>query len=140
MSLIIDSHHHFWDRTLTEFDHSWQESPDLKKICRSFLPEDLAPLLKKSGVDKSVFVQTQHNVQENDWVLGLAEKNEWIAGVVGWVDLQSADCEAQIERYKDHAKFVGVRHVTQDEPDPDFIIRDDVMRGLGLLGKTRGPF
>lgn len=138
--MIIDSHHHFWDRSLSQFDNSWQESDNLKKICKTFLPEHLKPMIDAAGVDKTVFVQTQHNIEENRWVLGLAEANDWIAGVVGWVDLTSPDCEAQIEEFKDHSKFVGIRHVVQDEADDDFIVRDDVLRGLGVLEKHEVPY
>ena len=138
--MIIDSHQHFWDRSLEQFDNSWQESEGFEKICRSFLPGDLKPMIDSAGVDKTVFVQTQHNLDENRWVLGLAEQHDWIAGVVGWVDLASPDCESQIEEFKDHPKFVGVRHVVQDEPNDDFIIRADVMRGLGVLEKHSVPY
>ncbi len=140
MSLVIDSHQHFWDRSLKQFDNSWQENEGLEKICRSFLPEDLEPHLKSAGVDKTIFVQTQHNVEENRWVLGLAEQHDWIAGVVGWVDLSSPECESQIEEFKEHPKFVGVRHVVQDEADDDFIVRDDVARGLRVLEKHDVPY
>ncbi len=138
--MIVDAHHHFWDRSLKQFDNTWQENPGLEKICKTFLPEDLKPQIDAAGVNKTVFVQTQHTVEENRWVLGLAEKNDWIAGVVGWVDLASHDCESQIEEFKDHPKFVGVRHVVQDEPNNDFIIQDDVLRGLGLLEKHGVPY
>ena len=138
--MIVDSHHHFWDRSLSQFDYSWQESDNLKKICKTFLPEHLKPLIDAAGVDKTVFVQTQHNVEENRWVLELAEQNDWIAGVVGWVDLASRDCESQVEEFKDHPKFVGVRHVVQDEPNDDFMIRDDVLRGIGILEKHEIPY
>ena len=138
--MIIDSHQHFWDRSLRQFDNSWQEVPKLAKICRSFLPADLEPLLKQNGVDKCVFVQTQHNLEENRWVLELADANDFIAGVVGWVDLTSPHCEQQLLEFINHPKFVGIRHVTQDEPDDDFIIRDDVSHGLGVLEKHGIPF
>jgi L-fuconolactonase len=138
--MIIDSHQHFWDRSLSQFDHSWQENEGLENICRTFLPEHLKPLIDAAGVDKTVFVQTQHSVEENRWVLELAEQNDWIAGVVGWVDLASPECESQVLEFKQHSKFVGVRHVVQDEPDDDFIIRDDVQRGLGVLEKYGVPY
>ncbi len=133
MSIIVDAHHHFWDRQMDGFDHLWQENEGLEKICRNFLPADLEPLIKTAGVDKTVFVQTQHSTLENDWALELANQHDWLAGVVGWVDLAGVDCESQIEKYKSHPKFVGARHITQDEPDDDYIIRDDVSRGLALL-------
>lgn len=138
--MIIDSHQHFWDRSLDGFDHSWQEDPRLARICRSYLPSDLEPHLKKCGINKSVFVQTQHNVEENRWVLKLAEENEFIAGVVGWIDLASPDCEQQLLEFKDHPKFVGIRHVVQDEPDDDFILREDIGNGLAILEKHGVPY
>lgn len=137
--MIIDSHQHFWQHSLP-FDYSWQDAPELAPIRRDFLPEDLAPLINSVGVDGTVFVQTQHNVEENRWVLELAEQNEFIAGVVGWVDLASEQCEEQLLEFKDNPKFVGIRHVTQDEPDDDFIIRPEVIRGLKVLQKHGVPF
>ncbi len=138
--MIIDSHHHFWDRSLSQFDYSWQETAELKKICQSFLPEHLKPQIDAMGVDKTIFVQTQHSLLENDWVLDLAKSHDWIAGIVGWVDLASPDCESQVERLKEHSKFVGVRHVVQDEPDDNFILRDDVLQGLKVLENYGVPY
>ena len=138
--MLIDSHHHFWDRSLSQFDYSWQENPELKKICQSFLPEHLKPQIDAAGVDKTIFVQTQHSLLENDWVLDLSKSHDWIAGIVGWVDLASPDCESQVERLQEHSKFVGVRHVVQDEPDDNFIVRDDVLRGLKVLENHGVPY
>jgi L-fuconolactonase len=138
MSLTIDSHQHYWE--LGRFDYSWLEAEELAAIRRSFLPADLKTNIDGVAVDKTIFVQTQHNVEENRWVLGLAEENDFIAGVVGWVDLASEACEDQLLEFKDHPKFVGIRHVTQDEPDADFIVGADVMRGLKVLEKHSVPF
>ena len=138
--MIVDSHHHFWDRALNQFDNTWQENEGLQRICKTFLPTHLKPLIDAAGVDRTVFVQTQHNLEENRWALKLAEQNEWIAGVVGWVDLTSPDCESQLEEFKDHPKFVGVRHVVQDEKNDDFMIQPDVLRGLGVLEQHGVPY
>lgn len=138
--MIIDSHQHFWDRSQTQFDYSWQEAKGLENICKTFLPSDLLPLLQNAGVDRTVVVQTQHDTAENHWALQLADENEFIVGVVGWVDLASDNCERQLLEFKDHPLFVGVRHVTQDEPDDDFIIRPDVGKGLSVLEKHGVPF
>ncbi|MCH8829245.1 MAG: amidohydrolase family protein, partial [Planctomycetes bacterium] len=67
-------------------------------------------------------------------------RHEFIAGVVGWVDLASPGCEDQLLEFKEHPKFVGIRHVTQDEADDDFILRPDVIRGLKFLEKHQMPF
>jgi L-fuconolactonase len=137
--MVIDSHQHFWQLDMP-FDHQWLTEPEYATIHKNYLPADLEPLLKQAGVDRSIFVQTQHDVEENRWVLGLAEQNEFIAGVVGWVDLASEACEAQLEEFKNHPKFVGIRHITQGEPDDDFIVRPDVLRGLSVLEKYAVPF
>jgi len=138
MALKIDAHQHFWQ--LGQFDYRWLDAPQLAPIRRSFLPEDLQPLLQAAGLDRCIMVQTQHNLAENDWALGLAARHDFIAGVVGWVDLASPGCEDQLLRYKEQPKFVGIRHVTQDEPDDNYIIGPDVLRGLKTLEKHRVPF
>lgn len=134
----IDAHQHLWQ--LGKFKYSWLDKPGLEPIRRNFLPADLKPLLQAAKIDKCVFVQTQHNVAENRWVLQLAEQNDFIAGVVGWVDLASPQCEGQLLEFIKHPKFAGIRHVTQDEPDENFIIREDVIRGLKVLEKHNVPF
>lgn len=139
MSWKIDSHHHLWQLS-QPFNYSWLDAPALAPIRRDFLPEDLQPHLCALGIDRTIVVQTQHDLKENQWALALAESHDFIAGVVGWVDLASPDCESQLLQVKDHPKFVGVRHVVQDEPDDDFIVREDVIRGLKVLEKWNVPF
>lgn len=139
MSLIIDSHQHFWQLT-QPFDYRWLDEPRLATIRRDYLPGDLLPHLQRAGVDKSIFVQTQHNLAENRWALSLSEQHDFLAGIVGWVDLANPECEKQLLEFKDHPRFVGVRHVTQDEPDDDFIISPEVLRGLQVLERHGIPF
>ena len=136
--LTVDAHHHFWE--LGRFQYAWLLANELSPIRKTFLPVDLKPRIDAAGVDKTVFVQTQHNLDETKWVLDLADEHEFLAGVVGWVDLASTQCEEQLLHLKEFSKFVGVRHVTHDEPDENFIIRDDVLRGLKVLDKHRVPF
>ena len=137
--MIIDAHQHFWKLDMP-FDHGWLYEPQHAPICRDYLPSDLAPLLKAAGVSKSVFVQTQHNLDENRWALKLADDNDFIVGVVGWIDLASEQCEDQLLEFLESPKFVGVRHVTQGEPDDDFIVRPEVVRGLKFLQKHKVAF
>lgn len=137
--MIVDAHQHFWQLS-QPFDYRWLDDPSLAAINRDYLPEHLKQHLEATGVDKTVFVQTQHNTEENRWVLGLAEEHDFIAGVVGWVDLQSADCESQLLEFREHPKSVGIRHVVQDEPDDEFVVRSEVLRGLRVLERQRVPF
>jgi L-fuconolactonase len=141
MALAIDAHQHFWDLKLADrFDYQWLRQPDKRAICRSFLPGDLQPLIDTAGIDRTIFVQTQHNLEENRWSLQLAEQHPFLAGVVGWVDLASEACEEQLLEFNRHPKFVGVRHITQDEPDDDFIVRPEILRGLRVLERHEVPF
>ncbi len=137
--LTIDAHHHLWDLA-QPFNYRWLDAPAHLPIRRNYLPDDLAPHLRASGIDRAIVVQTQHDTRENHWALTLAERNPFIAGVVGWVDLASPDCERQLLEVSHHPRFVGVRHITQDEPDDDFIVRDDVLRGLHVLEAHGVPF
>jgi L-fuconolactonase len=134
----IDAHQHFWK--LGQFNTAWLEVPAHAPIRRDFLPQHLRPLLDAAGVERSVFVQTQHDLAESRWALELADECPWICGVVGWVDLASPACEEQLLEFRADPRFVGVRHVTQDEPDVDFIIRPDVLRGLHVLERHSVPF
>lgn len=139
MPLTLDAHQHFWQLS-QPFDYAWLNAPANAPIRRDFLPADLEPRLRAAGVDRSIFVQTQHNLAENRWALDLAARHPFIAGVVGWVDLASPECERQLLECRENPKFVGVRHITQDEADDDFIVRADVLRGLRVLEKHGVPF
>ena len=136
--MIIDAHQHFWDLRL--FRQDWLKAPAHRPIRRSFLPRHLAPLLRRAAVDRTIFVQTKHDLAETRWALEQTAKHPWIAGIVGWVDLASPRCEAQLEEFLDHPRFVGVRHVVQDEPDDRFILRPSVQRGLAVLEKRGVPY
>jgi L-fuconolactonase len=125
----IDAHQHFWRYSPGEYPWIQPDWP----IRRSFLPADLAPLLEAAGLEGSVAVQARQTLEETRWLLELADPSPLIKGVVGWVDLRAPDVEDQLRRFASHPKFVGVRHVVQDEPDDRFMLGDDFQRGIGKL-------
>jgi len=127
--MTIDSHQHFWKFTSAEYPWMRPEWP----IRRDFLPPDLAPLLHAAGLNGCVAVQAQQTVAEARWLLALADAHPFIRGVVGWVDLQSNRVEEQLAELARHPRFVGVRHVVQDEPDDNFMLRPAFQRGIGKL-------
>jgi L-fuconolactonase len=135
----IDAHQHFW-KLSEPFDYRWLDKPEHRPICRDCMPADLEPLLAAAGIERSIFVQTQHDLGENRWALDLADRHDFLAGVVGWIELASPACEEQLVEFRRHPKFVGVRHITQDEPDDDFIVRPEILRGLKILEKHGVPF
>jgi len=136
---VIDAHQHFWQLDLP-FDTNWLRTPEHQPICRDFLPADLKPHLDRCGVQKSIFVQTQHDLNENRWALSLADHYDFLAGVVGWIDLAHPACEDQLLEFRSNPKFVGIRHITQGEPDPDFLLRPEILRGLKVLETHQVPF
>ena len=128
----IDSHQHFWHYSPAE--HAWM-SDEMRVLKRDFLPEDLEPLIESAGFDGCVAVQARQTLEETRWLLELSEKHSFIKGVVGWVDLCSTDLQKQLETFSAHPKFVGVRHIVQDEPDDEFILRADFMNGISQLSQ-----
>src|SRR4030081_2063354 len=98
-------------------------------IKRDFLPADLEPPSRAAGFDACVAVQARQSVDETAWLLDLADRNAFVAGVVGWVDLCSPGARPQLRRFASHPKLAGVRHVVQDEPDDRFLLRPDFGRG-----------
>src|SRR5260221_2299869 len=127
---IIDSHQHFWQ--VGRFDYPWMSS-EVQVLCQDYLPADLEPLLKRSGVSKTVLVQASNSLDETRWLLSLANQYPFIAGVVGWVDLISSDVGQQLDEFVAHPMFKGVRHLVESEPDDDWLNRPNVRRGLRVL-------
>jgi L-fuconolactonase len=125
----LDAHQHFWSYDAAQYPWIPPGSP----LHRSWLPADLAALQRPLGFDGSIAVQARQVIEESDWLLGLADQHETVKGVVGWVDLRSDRVEADLERLAQHPKFVGVRHVVQEEPDDAFMLGPDFQRGISKL-------
>jgi L-fuconolactonase len=128
----FDAHHHVWD--LAVRDQPWtRELPTLR---RSFAFEDLAPHLRAHHFDASVLVQTVTVAEETPELLLLADQTPQIGGVVGWVDLTAPDVADGLAFLQDApgGRFlVGIRHQVQLEPDPQWLCRPDVRRGLAAV-------
>jgi L-fuconolactonase len=133
---VIDAHHHFWDPAKASYP--WMTEA-LAPIRRRFGPEDMEPLLAPNGVDRTVLVQTRASLDETREFLATAAQREFIAGVVGWVDLTAADVAKQLASLRagpGGAKLVGIRHQVHDEADPEWLGKKDVRRGIASVGKA----
>ena len=126
----IDSHQHFWHYSPTE--HTWM-SDSMSAIRRDFLPEDLQPLLASLNFDGCIAVQARQSLEETRWLLELADRFSFIKGVVGWLDLCSPELPNQLEQFACHPKLAGVRHIVQDEPDDEFVLRPEFRHGIAQL-------
>jgi L-fuconolactonase len=134
--MIVDAHHHFWDPSRA--DYPWM-TDDLAAIRRPFGPDDLAPVLRASGVDRTVLVQTRASVDETLEFLATAAATPFLAGVVGWVDLTDAgvaDAIAKLRAAQGGEHLVAIRHQVHDEPDPEWLLREDVRRGIAAVGEA----
>jgi L-fuconolactonase len=126
----IDAHQHFWRYEPEAYP--WIAA-GMERLARDYLPADLAVVARPAGFAGSVAVQARQSLAESRWLLELAAADPFIRGVVGWVDLRDPEVVAQIEPLARHERFVGVRHVVQDEPDPRFLLGDAFVRGLRHL-------
>ena len=128
----IDSHHHLW--AINDTDYVWMSDAH-SVIRRDFLSADLDAVLSESGIAGSVAVQARQMVEETEFLLGIADANPRVRGVVGWVPLLENGGEPWLEEFSAHPKLKGVRHVVHDEPDDDFILRPDFNEGIRNLSK-----
>jgi L-fuconolactonase len=132
---LLDAHHHLWDPTRRAYpwmEESWE-------IHRPFTPADLDEAAGPHGVGQTVVVQTVSSEAETEEFLAVAAAPGLVAGVVGWVDLTApdvADALAALEAGPGGEALVGIRHQVHDEPDEDWLVRDDVLRGLAAVAEA----
>lgn len=125
----IDSHQHFW--RYTPATHGWITNP-MAVLKRDYLPLDLKKELDAHAISGCVSVQAAQTEQENHFLLDQADTYDFIRGVVGWVDMQDERVEERLLHWAQHPKFVGVRHIVQDEEE-DFLTKSAFVRGVRLL-------
>lgn len=126
----IDSHQHFWKYHPVK--DAWI-TDDMKVIQRDFLPEDLKPLLQENDIDGCIAVQADQSEAETHFLLELAKNNDFVKGVVGWVDLQNPDLKSRLDYFSQFKKLKGFRHIVQAELEDDFLLKDDFCNGIALL-------
>ncbi|MFI2433225.1 amidohydrolase family protein [Streptomyces sp. NPDC018693] len=129
--MTVDAHHHVWD--LSVRDQDWIRGPELRPLRRNFTLDDLAPQARAAGVDRTVLVQTVTVAEETPEFLALAAAHDLVAGVVGWTDLTRPDVADELAGLRElpGGRYLkGIRHQVQGEPDPQWLLRADVRRGL----------
>ena len=118
----IDAHQHFW--SLDRGDYDWL-TPELSALYRDFYPSDLDPLLEQNQIEGTVLVQASPTLAETNYLLSLANKHDFIKGVVGWVDFESFDVIQTINELAKDPKVVGLRPMIQDIEDVDWMLSAD---------------
>ncbi len=131
----IDAHHHLWD--VAQRDYPWLADPACAPIRRTFGLDDLAPLLPPHRIGQTVLVQAVDAADETADLLEIAAGPGVVSGVVGWVDLTKGDVGDRIAELRAGPggdRLVGLRHGVQGEPDPEWLCRPEVRRGLSAVG------
>ncbi len=134
----VDAHQHFWKPS--RGDYAWLTRDELPTLYRDFLPEDLAPLLKRSGIDRTIAVQAAPSDAETNFLLELANETPFIAGVVGWTDLESPDAVAKLEALAGNPRLLGLRPMLQDLSDDDWLLRASVEPAIAAMAHMKLRF
>ena len=136
--MIVDAHLHLWD--LERSEYSWL-TPELGPLYATYEPAQAHAELAAAGVDRAVLVQAEDSERDTDLMLEAAERQDWIAGVVGWIRLDDPPAaEEQLDRRLEHPLFRGVRHLVHDDARDDFLALTTVRRSLRLLADRAVPF
>ena len=130
--MILDAHQHFW--SLSRGDYRWLR-PELGPLYRDHLPADLEPWLDWARIDKTILVQAADTVAETSYLLALARETPFVAGVVGWVDLESRTAPGEIERLAEDPLLVGVRPMLQDLPDAAWMLEPALAPAIAALAE-----
>jgi L-fuconolactonase len=133
--VTVDAHHHVWNLSVRDQDWIADDSP----LRRDFTVDDLVLEARAAGVDRTVLVQTVTVAEETPEFLALAARHDLIAGVVGWTDLTRPDVAEELARLRElpgGGYLKGIRHQVQGEPDPEWLLRADVRRGLAAVAEA----
>jgi L-fuconolactonase len=145
--LRIDAHQHFWK--LERCEYHWL-TPEAGILYRDYVPEDLRPLLRKNNIDKSIVVESAQTATETDYLLELAKKTDFIAGVVGWLNLDTENFEDEFGSYAANRHIVGIRPIHQgrdtfyhpyndDRIDDKWLVRPRVIESLRIIANKDFP-
>jgi L-fuconolactonase len=130
----VDAHQHFWHYNTAEY--GWIDD-SMSRLQRDFMPADLAREIRPLGLDGVVAVEARQTLEETRWLLKLADEQDFIRGVVGWVPLADPKLRDHLDALADQPALKGVRHVVQDEPDDDFILGDAFNAGVAALAECQ---
>jgi L-fuconolactonase len=129
---MIDAHQHFWQ--FNPVRDAWITEGSMSVIRRDFMPSDLQPILQKNKIEGCIAVQADQSEKETLFLLDLAAKNDFIKGVVGWVDLRHNRLDERLDYFSSYKKLKGFRHILQGEK-PEFMLQKSFIHGVKLLGK-----
>lgn len=131
---VIDTHIHVWD--IERIEYSWLKN-DTSILNKTYRIEQLNFEIDKANVTEGVLVQAANNSEDTDMMLAVADKTDWITGVVGWLPLTNpaATKKALDEKYLKNKYFKGCRHLIHNEPDAKWLLQDNLIESLKLVAE-----
>ncbi|GAA0134993.1 amidohydrolase family protein [Paenibacillus sp. YSY-4.3] len=132
----IDAHQHFWK--IGRNDYGWI-APEIPVLFRDYLPSDLEPHLNNHGIGKTILVQAAPTIEETEFILELSETADFVAGVVGWLDLEDPSFKQQYERFCKHRKFIGFRVMIQEMENPTAVLSPAYIEALSYFAEQDVP-
>ena len=132
----IDAHHHLWDLSIRP--QTWMVGENMGPVRRNFNTDDLREAIRGTGIEKTVLVHATTTLAETYELLEIARTDETVIGVVGWVDIDSKEAIAEVEKYLQTAGgsyLKGIRDVAQDLPDANYLARTQSIATVKELGK-----
>ena len=134
----IDAHQHFW--RMDRGDYGWLTPQHHPKIARDFSPADLKPLLNAAKIDKTILVQAAPTEAETQFLLDIAAATPFVAGVVGWADLEASDAASRIARLAANPKLLGLRPMMQDMADDEWMLRKEIGKSIDAVQRANLRF
>ena len=129
---IVDTHIHVWD--LKKAEYAWLKN-DTSILNKTYSIEQLTPHIYKANVTYGILVQAANNFEDTDMMLEVANRADWIKGVVGWLPLTDPEAmeKSLTEKYLNNNYYKGCRHLIHNEGDPQWLLHDSVMESLKIL-------
>ncbi len=128
---IIDVHPHFYDPTRPA-GVPWPPATD-EFLSRPTYPEDYRSQEVRRPVTGVVVVEASDRVEDNQWILDLAEQDKFIVGLCGNLPLATPEFAQHLKRFTENELWTGMRHrgrdLAADLDNPDF------MRDVRLLAR-----
>ncbi|MGW5237299.1 amidohydrolase family protein [Monashia sp. NPDC004114] len=135
--LRLDTHLHLWDPTLGVY--TWL-TPDHGPLYAAFTPERAEAELRSARVDRAVLVQAADSAADTRAMLEVAQAHDWVAGVVGWVDLEDpGGAEAALAEWAASPAFCGIRQLVHDDPRDNMLGLTSVQQTLKILAAQGIP-
>jgi L-fuconolactonase len=134
---VIDAHLHVWDRTRSRY--GWLDGA-AERLRADHTVEQAFEALSGFGVERAVLVQADETLEETAYLLELVAADERLAGAVVYLPLEDpAVVAAQLTRLADDPGFVGIRNLTHDRPDPDWLLGTEQRRSIELIEAAGVP-